>query len=68
MVGLLAAAAAVFTAAGSLAKDHGQALYDSSDRAVAFISRARKDIAAEGISATEQADVLTELRRQIDRL
>lgn len=68
IVGLLAAAAAVLTAAGSLVKDHGQTLYASSDKAVALVRTARADLEADGTTATEQSDVLAELRRQIERL
>jgi hypothetical protein len=67
VVGLLAAAAAVLTAAGSLVKDEGQIRYVASDRAVAVIEMARDDL-TKSETATEQRDVLRELRRQIDRL
>jgi hypothetical protein len=66
-IGLLAAAAAVLTASGSLIKDQGLAYYAASDKAVALIARSRADIeGAQGES--EQRAVLTELKLQVDRL
>ncbi|MBY5416420.1 hypothetical protein [Rhizobium leguminosarum] len=66
-IGVLAASAAILTAAGSMAKNSGQDKFDRSNTAAQIIREAQRAVGDAG-TAREARDALDEMTRRVDQL